>query len=261
MPSRARLFLPVALAAVASVAWCGEVFAQTNSLPPSSGSPGPQMVQGLPPPNSAPTPAPGESGDELTEINKQLVNPVSTIWSLIFQQNNYGITLPEGQVGHQNNLLFQPVLPVALTNDWNLINRPVFPLFNSVPTVNVQGNLRRTTGFGDMSLVELLSPSTNMVGENWLLGAGPTFIFRPRATRTSARESGRSVPPPHSVTLATNSSWGCSRSNGGRLAVTAPRIPTSSTFNTSPYICLGTDGALNRHRMSWSTGTPPAAKR
>ena len=171
MRSCARL-----LAAAASVAWCGDAFAQTNSLPPSSGSPAPQMAQGLPPLNAAPTPAPGQSGDELTEINKKLLNPVSTTWSLIFQQNNYGITLPEGQVGHQNNLLFQPVLPVAVTNDWNLISRPVLPLFNSVPTVDAQGNLGRATGFGDMGLVEFLSPSTNLVGPNWILGAGPTFI-------------------------------------------------------------------------------------
>jgi hypothetical protein len=78
------------------------------------------------------------------------------------------------------NLQFQPVLPISLTKDWNLINRPVFQLLNSTPYINRSGNFHRVTGFGDTVFVTLLSPSDELVG-NWLLGAGPTFIF-PTAT-------------------------------------------------------------------------------
>ena len=177
MKLHARILLAVVLAASVGLAPCTRAFAQTSSLPSSNVSPANEMAQGPPATSTAPTLPPANSGASLTEINKQLVNPVSTLWSLTFQQNNYGITLPAGQVGHQDNLLFQPVLPVALTNDWNLINRPVIPLFNSVPTIDPLGNLGRATGFGDTTLVEILSPSTNLVGPNWLLGLGPTFIF------------------------------------------------------------------------------------
>jgi len=177
MRSCVRLFLLLVVAAAANFASRPEAFAQDSSLPPSNGRPAAETPQAP----AAPTSAPAESGASLTDLNKQLVNPVSTLWSLTFQQNNYGVSLPGGQVGHQDNLLFQPVLPVSLTNNWNLINRPVLPLFNSVPTVDAQGNLGRATGFGDMSLVELLSPGTNLVGSDWLLGLGPTFIF-PTAT-------------------------------------------------------------------------------
>ena len=118
-----------------------------------------------------------DAGMSLTEINKQLVNPVSTLWSITFQQNNYWLTMPDDLAERtENNLLFQPVLPVSLTKDWNLINRPVIPLVNSVPTLNAQGNLGRTTGFGDISQIEVLSPGPNLVGP-WLLGLGPTAIF------------------------------------------------------------------------------------
>ena len=185
MKVHARILLAVVLAAVAGSASCREAFAQTTSLPSSNVSPTNEMAQGTPA-TTAPTLPPADSGASLTEINKQLVNPVSTLWSLTFQQNNYGITLPAGQVGHQDNLLFQPVMPVALTNDWNLINRPVIPLFNSVPTIDPLGNLGRTTGFGDTDLVEILSPSTNLVGPNWILGLGPTFIF-PTASKCEGR--------------------------------------------------------------------------
>jgi hypothetical protein len=115
----------------------------------------------------------GNGKASLTEVNKELSNPISTIWALSFQQNTFWLNKPERNVV---NLLFQPVLPVSLTSDWNLITRPVIPVFNSTPYVNKSGNLHRVTGFGDTVLVELISPSPRLAGP-WLLGAGPTFIF------------------------------------------------------------------------------------
>ena len=84
-----------------------------------------------------------------------------------------------GQDDHWNsNLNFQPVLPVSLTEDWNLITRPVVTLFNSVPYPDPHnpGSIDRTTGFGDTILMEMFSPGPKLAG-NWLLGLGPTFIF------------------------------------------------------------------------------------
>jgi hypothetical protein len=115
----------------------------------------------------------------LTEINKKLTNPVSDLWSIAFQQNNYMLDMGAGQPDHLNsNLNFQPVLPVALTSNWNLITRPVMTLFNSVPHPDAHNpaDIERTTGFGDTVLMELVSASPKLVG-NWLLGVGPTFIF------------------------------------------------------------------------------------
>ena len=74
------------------------------------------------------------------------------------------------------NLQFQPVLPLALTDDWNLITRPVLQVMNSSPYVNQSGNLHRVTGFGDTILATLISPSPKLAGP-WLLGVGPSFIF------------------------------------------------------------------------------------
>ena len=121
----------------------------------------------------------GESDPSLTEINKKITNPVSDLWSIAFQQNNFILDMGAGQSERWNsNLNFQPVLPVALTSNWNLITRPVITVFNSVPhpDPNNPGDVERTTGFGDTVLMELLSPSPKLAG-NWLLGLGPTFIF------------------------------------------------------------------------------------
>ena len=109
-----------------------------------------------------------------SELNRELTNPVSSLWSIANQFNNF-----ELNNGHwNNNWNFQPVMPVSLTKDLNLITRPVMPFYNIVPHETAPGNFERAAGLGDLALVELLSPAHS---GNWILGAGPTAIF-PTAT-------------------------------------------------------------------------------
>ena len=112
--------------------------------------------------------------ESASELNRKLTNPVSSIWSISNQFNNF--ELNNGQ--WSNNWNFQPVLPVSLTKDWNLITRPVMPFYNIVPHETAPGQFERAAGLGDLTLLELLSPAHS---GNWVLGAGPTAIF-PTAT-------------------------------------------------------------------------------
>ena len=109
-----------------------------------------------------------------SELNRELTNPVSSLWSISNQFNNF--ELNNGQ--WNNNWLFQPVLPVSLTKDWNLITRPVMPFYNIVPHETAPNEFARDAGLGDLTLLELLSPAHS---GNWILGVGPTAIF-PTAT-------------------------------------------------------------------------------
>ena len=106
---------------------------------------------------------------------------MSALWSIAFQQNNFLVDPGPGEGERWNtNLLFQPVLPVAISPDWNLVTRPVVPLFVSTPRPDPEpGNpdhIGRTTAFGDTALMQLVSPSSDLVGD-WLLGFGPTWVF------------------------------------------------------------------------------------
>ena len=116
----------------------------------------------------------GEGEESASELNRELSNPVSSTWSISNQFNNF--ELNNGQ--WSNNWNFQPVLPLSLTKDWNLITRPVMPFYNIVPHETAPGEFARDTGLGDLALLELLSPAHS---GNWVLGAGPTAIF-PTAT-------------------------------------------------------------------------------
>ena len=108
-----------------------------------------------------------EKADKLAQA---LANPVANLWSLQFQFNNVQLTNDRWNY----NLNFQPVMPVSLTNCWNLITRPVIQVYNSAPYQTSTGADARTTNFGDWTQLELLSPVNT---GHWLLGAGPTFIF------------------------------------------------------------------------------------
>src|SRR5262249_40667671 len=115
-----------------------------------------------------------DANKSASELNRELTNPVSSLWSIANQFNNF-----ELNNGHwSNNWNFQPVMPVSLTKDWNLITRPVMPFYNIVPHPTISGEWERDAGLGDLTLLELLSPANS---GNWVLGAGPTAIF-PTAT-------------------------------------------------------------------------------
>ena len=132
---------------------------------------------------------PAEEKGEMSaeELNRQLNNPVSSVWSMVFQ-NNYtqlksgSRDVPGWKEGDDKwfyNLNFQPVLPLPLTRDWNLINRPVFPIFAGRPVPESNG-FQDADGLGDIALVSLLSPAKTAGGFLW--GVGPSFIF-PSATK------------------------------------------------------------------------------
>ena len=126
----------------------------------------------------------------MADMSKELSNPVSSLWSIAFQQNNFMLDMGPGRNGRWNsNLVFQPVIPVGLTENWNLITRPVITLFSSVPHPDPHhpGNIDRTTAFGDTVLLEMLSPSPKLVG-SWLLGLGPTFIFPTASSKYTGQD-------------------------------------------------------------------------
>ena len=123
------------------------------------------------------------TAEDLQEVGKQLNNPVSSIWNITTQSN---MTFLKGNLSPsyrgQFTFNFQPVLPIPLTKEWNLIPRPVIP-FLSTPYIrgldaNHTPDWTRTAGMGDMAFVTMLSPNI----QKWILAAGPTFVFPTAST-------------------------------------------------------------------------------
>ena len=140
----------------------------------------------------------------LQEVSKQLNNPVADISALNFQLNRYYLNGKVTDRTREQELLnFQPVLPVHLTESWNLISRPVFPVIFNSPAFDPGKGWHDESGFGDTALVALLSPAKLTSGVIW--GVGPTFIFPTASDNTLGQ--GKYQAGPAAVGLYMGSEW------------------------------------------------------
>jgi hypothetical protein len=99
------------------------------------------------------------------DLAKLAQNPVGNLISVPFQNNtnlNYG---PDK--GTQNILNIQPVIPISINSDWNIITRTILPVI-SMPALGP--DTPSLNGVGDVQFTAFLSPASP--GE-WIWGAGP----------------------------------------------------------------------------------------
>ena len=130
----------------------------------------------------------GHSGTEhgtLGELGAKLANPLSNVWALFteFDWNFKKGDITDGSHKNEYTMLFQPVLPIPLTESWKLITRPVVPVISTeIPQLSATGDIDfdRENGLGDIQLPLVFVPKAKD-GSKWMWGAGPTFIF-PTAT-------------------------------------------------------------------------------
>ena len=88
------------------------------------------------------------------ELAKLAQNPVGNLISVPFQNNtNFNVGPLSGT---QNILNIQPVIPIEVNKDWNIITRTILPLIWQPEFLPGQGS---TFGLGDIQLSAFLSPS------------------------------------------------------------------------------------------------------
>jgi hypothetical protein len=110
------------------------------------------------------------NADDVSEIAKQAQNPVASLISVPFQNNlNFGVGPKSGE---QDVLDIEPVIPITLTNDWNLITRTIIPV---VYEPYISPGLGNATGIGDAQLALYLSPARPTDSVIW--GIGPAISF------------------------------------------------------------------------------------
>ncbi len=109
-----------------------------------------------------------------TDLAKAAQNPVADLISLPFQNN----TSPDWGVNGdwQNTLNIQPVWPVKLNDDWNVITRTIVPVVSQPARVNPDEG--RETGLGNSTFTAFFSPAA---AGKVIWGVGP-IVYIPTAT-------------------------------------------------------------------------------
>jgi hypothetical protein len=103
------------------------------------------------------------------ELAMKLNNPVSSLISLPFQSST-DVGIGEFN-GTRNTLNIQPVVPVGLTKNINLITRVILPIISQQ---NISESGQSESGLGDAIVSMFLNPAVSKNGFTW--GAGPVFL-------------------------------------------------------------------------------------
>jgi hypothetical protein len=138
-----------------------------------------------------------EAESEATLARKTL-NPVSDLVSIPFQYNAEFRIGPKGATRSLLNI--QPVIPISVSEDYNLIIRTIVPV---IYIDSVANGVSSQTGLGDTIQSFFLSPKQKIGG--WILGAGP-IVRWPTATN-DAFGSGKYGLGPTGVALRQDGPW------------------------------------------------------
>jgi len=167
------------------------------------------------------------------ELAKKLQNPVADLITMPLQNNwDFGIG-PADAMRYTVNI--QPVIPMSLTNDWNLIIRTILPVIYAESPVPGGNNM---AGVGDIVQSFFFSPKAPTRG-GWIWGIGPVFLYPSATARALGAE--KFGLGPTAVVLTQQSGWtyGMLLNHIWSVAGNSHRDDVSATF-IQPFLTYTT---------------------
>jgi hypothetical protein len=144
-----------------------------------------------------------DSQENADKLRKQAQNPVASLISVPIQENwNFNIG-PSNRI--QNVMNIQPVIPLELSQDWNLIIRWITPVISqpvAIPQISGPPIQTEFYGLGDMQPAFFIAPKKSKV----IWGAGPQLLL-PTGTKTGILGQGKFGVGPTAVLLVQPGKW------------------------------------------------------
>ena len=106
------------------------------------------------------------------ELAKKLANPVASLISVPMQLN-WDTDIGPVEEGERFTLNIQPVIPISLDDDWNLISRTILPIIDQSDIFPGAGS---QTGTGDVVQSLFFSPKAPTAG-GLIWGVGPVLLL------------------------------------------------------------------------------------
>lgn len=198
-----------------------------------------------------------------SDLAQQLTNPLANLISVPFQ-TNYDDGYGTGN-GHKVFTNFQPVIPVQLNENWNMISRTIVPIVWEQEDISPLGPSGTQSGFGDTNQSLFFSPSQpKPLGGlgSMVWGAGPVLVL-PTGNSDPLLGSGKwSLGPTAVVFLRKGQfTYGGLASHVWDIAGKSSRADVESTF-LQPFInfttptawtfSLNTESTYNWITEEWS---------
>ena len=164
-------------------------------------------------------------GADTGELAKQAQNPIADLVSVPFQSNTNFNAGPFNRTQEIVNI--QPVVPMHITNDWNVISRTIIPLVSQPDPLSD----RNFNGIGDITQSLFFSP-VNSGAIIW--GAGP--VFTAPSASNPLLGTGHFLVGPTGVIVITPGHWllGALVNNQWSVGGNPLRAPVN-TFLAQPF--------------------------
>jgi hypothetical protein len=188
------------------------------------------------------------------DLAKKLSNPIANLVSVPFQYN-YNEGFGDGQ-GQQNYINIQPVIPISLGENWNMISRTILPVVNNT---GFYPDAPDQTGLGNITQSFFFSPKQPTKG-GLIWGIGPVLQI-PTATdgiapnQWGAGVTGVALKQSHgwTVGLLANHVWSLNKETQyGEQSNTYLQPFVSFTTPKATSFGLNTESTYNWETEEWS---------
>ena len=182
--------------------------------------------------------------EDAQELAERLSNPVASLISVPFQ-NNFDFGMGPNGDGFRYTLNFQPVIPVAINKEWNLISRTIVPIIGQKNVVGTTGQF----GLGDIVQSFFFSPNKSVP---FIWGVGPVLLV-PTGTNQFLGTQKFGIGPTALVMRQQGKwSYGLLMNHIWSVAGKSSRADVSSTF-LQPFISYTTKTAWTYSLTTEST--------
>lgn len=169
--------------------------------------------------------APAAGDSEAQDLAKKLSNPVASLISVPLQENlEFGIG-PDDD-GFKSTLNVQPVVPIAVSRDWNLILRTILPI---VYQNDVTGPGADQSGLGDVTQSFFFSPAKPTAG-GIIWAIGPALLYPTATNHLLGGEKWGAGPTGLVLKQAGKNTFGLLANHIWSIAGDGDRADVSATF-------------------------------